>query len=117
MKAGRIARVNELFKREMGNILQREGEKFKLGFITVTDVEVSKDLRHARVFVTVYGDEVERERCLKKLRRAAGYLRTEIGKKVRLRYLPAVEFVWDESIERGAHILDLLEKIKNTEED
>ncbi|MCK4437138.1 30S ribosome-binding factor RbfA, partial [bacterium] len=84
----------------------------RIGFITITDVELSRDLRHAKVFISVYGDESEKEKALKGLSSAAGFIRREVGKRVKLRYTPEIVFKWDRSIEKGAQIEEVLRRIR-----
>jgi ribosome-binding factor A len=111
----RQEKVEELLKVEISDIVQKEMRDPRLGFVTLTDVEVSPDLRHARVFVSVMGDEEQQEVSLKTLDRASGFIRGELGKRVRMRVLPEVEFRIDISIERGARIFELLQQIKGDE--
>ena len=111
----RQEKVEELLKVEISDIVQKEMRDPRLGFVTLTDVEVSPDLRHARVFVSVMGDEEQQEVSLKTLDRASGFIRGELGKRVRMRVLPEVEFRIDISIERAARIFELLQQIKGDE--
>lgn len=114
MASRRVERVARAIKEEVSKIIQEEVKDPRIGFITITDVELSDDLRHAKVFVSVYGDESkkEKEKALRGLSSAAGFIRKEMGKKIKLRYTPEVVFKWDRSIERGAHIEELLRQIK-----
>jgi ribosome-binding factor A len=111
----RQEKVEELLKAEISEILQRELKDPRLGFVTVTEVEVSPDLRHARVFVSVMGDERAREESLEGLKSAAGFVRGELGRRLTMRVTPEIEFRIDSSIEQGARIFELLEQIRKDE--
>ena len=88
----------------------------RVGFVTVTDVEVTGDLRQVKIFVSVYGDEEERKATMEGLKSATGFVRSELGKRIRLRHTPEVSFCFDESIERGARIFSLLREIEGDQE-
>ncbi|MEN6521976.1 MAG: 30S ribosome-binding factor RbfA [Armatimonadota bacterium] len=111
----RQERVEELLKVEISEILQREMQDPRLGFATITDVKITPDLRHARVFVSIMGDEEKKKAGMKALKSAAGFIRGELGKRVRMRVTPELEFKVDESIERGMRMFELLEQIKKDE--
>jgi ribosome-binding factor A len=111
----RQEKVEELLKIEISDIIQRELKDPRAGFITITDVEISPDLRHARVFFSVLGDEAAQQASMKALKSAAGFIRRELGRRVRMRVTPEVEFRVDESIERGARIFEILQQIKKDE--
>jgi len=81
----------------------------RIGFVTVTDVELADDLRNAKVFVSVIGDD--RAATLKGLESASAFIRTELGHRLRLRFIPELLFRYDDSAERGAHIMELLNKV------
>lgn len=83
----------------------------RLSLVTVTAVETSPDLRHAHVYISAMGTEAERREALKGLAHAAGFLRHELGAHLSLRYVPELTFHLDESLERGAHIIQLLQEI------
>lgn len=106
----RVQRVREEIKKEVSDII-REMKDPRIGFVSVVDVEVSNDLRHAKIFVSVYGDEAAKKESLAGLEAATGYIRTEIGRRIRLRHTPEIVFRLDSSIERGARINQLLNEI------
>lgn len=106
----RVQRVREEIKKEAAEILRAMRDP-RIGFVTITDVEVSSDLRHVKIFVSVLGTEEEKKRCLDALQSAAGFVRTEIGKVIRLRHTPEIAFRLDDSIERGVRINQLLSQI------
>lgn len=107
----RVERLREEYRREISDILRRMKDP-RLGFVTVTDVEVSSDLRHVKVFVSVLGSEEDRRRTLAVLEQARGYVRTEAGQRIRLRHTPEIHFVFDPSVERGARVMALLNQIR-----
>jgi ribosome-binding factor A len=107
----RLARLRELFKQEISTILQREMKDPRIGFVSVTDVELSQDLRHAKVFVSILGDEGAKAKTMTALSSAQGFIRTELGRRIRLRYIPQVHFRLDESIERGVRVQHLLRRV------
>lgn len=93
-------------------MIQRQLKDPRLGFVTVTDAEISRDLRHAKVFVSVLGDEKARKQSLKALNSAVGLLRGEFARRAHLRVAPEIEFRFDEGIERGQRIFELLHSIE-----
>jgi len=118
MSSHRIERVNTLIRREISELIQHHLRDPRLSdFIAVTDVETTADLKHAGVFVSTIGGQQEEARVLGVLNAAAGHLRSELAKKVRLRYIPELSFHWDNSIERGDRILRLLDQVSNEQED
>lgn len=104
----RREKLQELFREEASAILQRRLRDPRVGFVSVTDVELSADLRHAKVFVSVLGDEQAKQRTMAALEGAAGFVRGELGRRVRMRFVPEVLFRLDESIERGVRVNALL---------
>lgn len=115
MNTQRIERVNSLIKQEISYIVQNLKDP-RLGFITITGVEVSPDLKCAKIFFSILGTENEKKEALKILASASKYMRGELAGKVRLRHLPALNFIFDESIERGSKILELLNQIASKRE-
>ncbi|WCK52853.1 30S ribosome-binding factor RbfA [Aneurinibacillus sp. Ricciae_BoGa-3] len=113
----RTNRVGEQIKKELSQIIQREIKDPRVGFVTVTGVEVSGDLSQAKVFISIFGDEEKQADSLKALEKAKGFMRTEIGRRVRLRHTPELIFKVDESVEYGHRIETLLTQIKKEGED
>lgn len=107
----RVERVSEQMKQEISTIINQKMKNPQLGFVTVTDVEVTGDLQQATVFVTVYGSEDERTQTLNILEQAKGFIRSEVGQVIRLRKVPELFFAYDESIEYGDKIDKLLAQI------
>lgn len=108
--AFRPERLAEVLKKEISELL-REMKDPRLGFVTVTAVEVSADLHYAKVFVSVLGSGGDQGDSLKVLRGAQGFIRSELGKRIRLRHTPEVSFVHDPSIEEGTRILQIIKDI------
>lgn len=107
----RSNRVAEQMKKEIADILKRKVKDPRVEFVTVTDVEVTGDLQQATVYVTVLEQQVKQEEALKGLEKAKGIVRSEVGKRIRLRITPELSFKIDESIAYGNHIDDLLRQI------
>lgn len=102
-------------KQEIADILMRKIKDPRIGFVTVTEVEVADDLRNAKVFVSVYG--AEKAETLKGLESASPYIRSELGKRMRMKFIPELLFRYDDSVERGAHINELLHEIQEKDEE
>ncbi len=113
--ANRSNRVAEQMKKELGEIIARKLKDPRIGFVTVTDVEVTGDLQQATVFITVLGDDKKRRETLKGLTQAKGFMRTEIGQRIRLRKTPELMFELDKSFDYGNKIDNLLKQIKTEE--
>lgn len=111
----RANRVGEQMKKELSEIIGRKIKDPRIGFVTVTDVHVTGDLQQATVYISVLGDEEQRENTLKGLAKAKGFIRSEIGSQIRLRKTPEIVFEFDESIDYGNRIETLLTKIHNEE--
>ncbi|OZS79290.1 ribosome-binding factor A [Tetzosporium hominis] len=107
----RSNRVAEQMKKEIADILKRKVKDPRVEFVTVTDVEVTGDLQQATVYVTVLEQQVKQAEALKGLEKAKGIVRSEVGKRIRLRKTPELAFQIDESIAYGNHIDDLLRKL------
>ncbi|ADC51983.1 MULTISPECIES: 30S ribosome-binding factor RbfA [Alkalihalophilus] len=104
----RAHRVGEQMKKELSDIIMRELKDPRISFVTITGVDVTGDLQQAKVFITVLGDDAQKESTLKGLSKAKGFIRSEIGKRIRLRKTPEITFEFDESIEYGNRIETLI---------
>jgi ribosome-binding factor A len=113
----RQKRLGELLKHEISDLILREIKDPRIGFVSITEVEVSADLKHAKVFVSVLGSESERKASIAGLKSATGFVRREIGERLRLKYVPELIFLYDNSIERGAHILELIDSLVEKKDD
>jgi ribosome-binding factor A len=110
--AHRIERVNHLIRQEVSQLLQRQVKDPRLGsFVTVTEVATSSDLKYARIYVSRIGSGDEKQETLDGLAAAAGFLRNELARRLELRRIPELRFQWDNSIERGARLLDLIDEV------
>ena len=108
MASNRIGRINEEIQRELSALLRTvKDPRLQSGLLTVTHVDTTSDLRYAKIYVSAL-DKVQEKDMLKGLKSAAGYLRRELGAAVQLRYTPQLQFMADDSIEQGAHILEML---------
>ena len=108
MPSTRIGRINEEIQRELSALLRTlKDPRLQGGLLTITHVDTTSDLRWCKVYVSALDKSQEKE-MLKGLKSAAGYLRRELGAAVQLRYTPQLEFIADDSIQHGAHILQML---------
>jgi len=111
----RLDRVRNVLRQATSEILGRVKDP-RVGFVTVTDVEITPDLRHAKVFVSIMGDEAQRAEALKGLDSARGFVRRELHKDVSLRYIPDIAFFRDESLDRGMRVNELLAEARRVDE-
>jgi ribosome-binding factor A len=117
MHGRRIDRIEEQFRIELSEVIERELHDPRIGLTTVTAVKVSPDLRHCRVFVTVLGDETQRKKALEGLRSAASFIRRSLSKRLQhMRRMPELSFDYDETVEKGIRIEELLDQIKHEPE-
>ena len=110
MASGRMRRVNAAVREVLSSHIAGQLKDPRIGFVTLTSVETSPDLRHARVFVSVLGDESERANTLSGLASAHGLLQQAIARELRMKRTPTLQFVFDESIDRGMRISELLDE-------
>ena len=108
----RLERVEQEIQKEIGRMLLQELKDPRLGFITITRIEVTKDLRLAKVYYSVMGDPAKQEVSRKALLAARGFIRKRLGERMRLRYTPEIQFYHDDSIERNLRITKLLDGLK-----
>jgi ribosome-binding factor A len=109
MTSDRIRRVNEAVREVLSGAITSELKDPRVGFVTVTAVETSSDLRHARVFVSVFGNPGERRRTLQALDSAHGFLQRRVAAELRIKNTPQLQFVYDDTVERGMRISELLD--------
>lgn len=112
----RSERVAGQLRRDLARLIQQEVKDPEVGFVSLSDVEVTRDLSHAKVFITVFEPEKANE-SLKALRRAATFLRSRLAQELRLRHVPELHFVHDDSVEKGSHIDELISKALNSDSD
>lgn len=111
----RADRVSDLLKKEISQLLLREVKDPHIGFITITDVEVSKDLQIAKVYYTILGDEKQLRESAQALNRASRFIKRQLGKRLRMRYIPDIIFKYDHSLEYGNRINYILSHLENSE--
>jgi len=112
--AHRIERVNSIIREEISELLQRQVKDPRLGdFIAVTEVTTSPDLKYAKVFVSQYGNEGEKQKVLSGLASASGFFRSALAKRLKMRHVPELHFHWDDSIEHGDRISQLIDQVSN----
>jgi ribosome-binding factor A len=120
MPSGRMRRVDEAIRQVLGDAMAGEMKDPRVGFVTVTDVRTSADLRHARVYVSVLGEnggasrQAERETALNGLRSAHGYLQGRLASELRLKRTPSLEFSYDDTTDRALRVDALLEEIESS---
>ncbi len=105
--------MQDQFREEISSIIQQEIKDPGIGFITVLEVRLTEDLKHAKVLYSVYGSEEEKEKTNEALRRARGYIMHLLGSRVKLRFIPELTFVFDTEQEKRARIEELLHKVKS----
>ncbi|UZQ55913.1 30S ribosome-binding factor RbfA [Trichothermofontia sichuanensis B231] len=112
----RVSRVASLIKREISQMLLNDikDERVGMGMVSVTDVDVSGDLQHAKVFVSIYGTDEARATTMQGLQAATGHVRSELGHRIRLRRTPEVVFLEDRSLERGTRVLSLINQLSQS---
>jgi ribosome-binding factor A len=111
----RAEKVQEFMKQELSTIILTELKDPRIGFVTVTKVDVTNDLRFAKAYLSIMGSDEQKALSWQALQRASGFLRSEIGKRIRLRFTPELSLHLDETLEYSARIQELLNKIKTEE--
>jgi ribosome-binding factor A len=116
MSTPRNVRVAQSAKRELSELIRRDLKDDRIkGIVSITDIETSSDCRRMRVFISVFGNDAEKQGTLDALNEQSGQIRGEIGRRLRLRFAPELSFKLDDSLERGSHVTDLLGKISRGE--
>ena len=105
----RVSRVRELLLREFGDIVRRLKDP-RVRFVTVVDTEVSRDLRYAKMFISVIGSQEDREEATDALNHARGYIRREVAKRLPMRHVPEIAVAYDDTAERAAQITSLIDR-------
>lgn len=114
--AGRRAyRLAEEMKREISQIIREEIKDPRFNLVSVTRVEVSSDLRYAKVYISVLGSEEDQQKVDQAFKKAGGFIRTELASRIRVRHVPELAFKLDKSIEHGVRIATILEQVKEPE--
>lgn len=114
MSVDRMAKISEEFKKQISDVIKNDLNDPRIAdFISIVHVDITKDLKYAKVFISVFADEEKKEQTLLGLKSASGYIRKEMGKRMKIRYTPTINFVLDSSIEHGVYISSLLNESKN----
>jgi ribosome-binding factor A len=112
----RSGRINEEMKKEISNIIRNDIKDPRVSaMVSVTEVDVTKDLRYAKVYISLFGSEESKSNTLAAIKSSAGFIRREVGHRINLRLTPEIQIELDESIEKGMHIDTLLHSIKGKE--
>lgn len=106
----RAQRIAEQIQREMAELIRLELKDPRVGLVTITGVEVTQDYEHAKVFFTLLGEAQQAADSLVGLQRAAGFLRSQLSRRMQLRIIPQLHFIYDESVERGIHLSKLIDE-------
>ncbi len=117
MSTQRHDRVQEALRQEISTIIQKEIRDPRIGFLTITRVELTKDLRYAKVYFTILGETKDKHLALKGLNSAKGYIKGVIAEKIKLRYTPEISFKIDESLDHTRQVLDILERLRKERSD
>lgn len=117
MEGKRSDKVADLIQKEISHMLMRTLKDPRIGFVTITRVAVSEDCRMAKIYFSVPGSSDEREKSTEGLNSAKGYVRKELGRRIRMKYTPEITFQFDPSIEYAIHIGEVIEQIKKERED
>ena len=117
MNKQRREKISENIKQEISEIIQKEAKDPRIGFVTIIRVELTNDAKYADVYFSVLGSDKDKNNSKVGLERATGYLRKEIGQRLKMRFTPELRFRFDGSIEYSAHIDQVLENLKKEEKD
>ena len=112
MSDKRIRRFSQLLKQEISQIIREEVKDPRVGFVSITDVDVSADFKYAKVFVSVYGTEKEKAKTMAGLKKAQGYIRGILGQRITTYHTPEISFNYDDSIEHGVYISNLINEVR-----
>ena len=110
----RVKKMSSLIRKEMSDLLMRgiQDQRVNETLITITEVEVSGDLQHCKIFLSIFGDHNHKENVLKVLESAKGFLKGELGRRLQMRRTPEILFKLDKGMEQGTSVLNLLDKLK-----
>ena len=111
MASKRVERVSNLLKKEVAQMLTKEVKDPRIGMVTITGAKVSRDLRHAHIYYSVVGSEKEIRDSAIGLKQATNFIQRQLGRRIRLRYTPIIDFQFDHSLEYGGHIEKILQSI------
>ena len=111
----RVERVAELIREEISEILREDVSDPRVGFVSITRVDISPDLENAKVFVSILGNEEKKKESMKGLNSATGFIRGKLGHLLELRLVPEIKFVRDDSLERGSRVLGIISRLEKEE--
>jgi len=111
----RPERLAEAIKQEVSDLIRDEIKDPRIGFATITGVDVSSDLKYAKIYVSILGNADARGQAMTALKKATGFIRTELGRRIRLRHVPDISFKLDESLDNGDKVLKLLDEVKSND--
>jgi ribosome-binding factor A len=118
MSYQRANRIAEEIRRELSDILRNQVKDPRVtDMVSISKVEVSKDLRHAKIYISVLGDKDDKQKAMDGVERASGFIRKELGQRLGLRYVPEIRFTLDESIEYSIHIVKKIQELNQKEQD
>ena len=117
MSRQRPERIQEAIRQEISMIAQTQIKDPRIGFITITKVDLTKDLRYARIYFSVLGKGADKNKALKGLNSAKGYIKGLIADRIKLRYMPEISFVIDNTLEHTQHIYEILNSLEKPKED
>ena len=112
MATARTRRIDALLQEEISELLRREVQDPRVGFVTITDVDTSPDLGHARVWVSVMGSEADRQSTMRGLERAMPFVRRRLGERLRLKRIPELIIRDDRTVERGTRVMHILQELE-----
>ena len=112
----RQERVEELIREEVSDILREKVFDPRIGFVSITQVRTSPDLKNASIFVSIFGEESQKKEAMRGLGSATGFIRRELGKMLELRVTPEIHFVRDDSIEKGSRVLGIISTLKHEQD-
>jgi ribosome-binding factor A len=112
MASRRSSRVAGQIKEEISDIIRNEMKDPRISFLTITSVDLSSDLRYARVYFSVLGERGEQSRNLKSLEQAAGFIRSQLGRRIRIRHIPELHFFYDDSFDHAQRIAEVMKKLE-----
>ncbi len=117
MSVDRLSKLSEQIKKEISKIIQNEIKDPRVPILTsIVHIDVTKDLRYAKVYVSIFGDEEKKIKCIEGLKSASGYIRKEVGSRMNIRYIPELIFEIDRSIEYGMHIDKVIKEMKKKDD-
>ena len=117
MIPNRLKRLSALLTETISDIILRQLKDPRVGFITITDVDISPDLRHAKVFVSSFGDDSQRDDAVAALNKASGFIHRQVCSEVTLKRIPILRFFRDDSIERGVRVCDIIRRARENDPD